>query len=37
MYDDHHTLLDVVTHVEINTYPFQLGLWDTHAMKPKVV
>ncbi len=35
--DDHPTLVDVVAHVKIGTYPFQVALWDTHAMFPKVI
>ncbi len=35
--DDHLTFLDVVAHVETNTYPFQVALWDTHVMLQEVV
>jgi hypothetical protein len=35
--DDHLTLLNVVAHVETNTYPFQVTPHDIHALLPKVV
>jgi hypothetical protein len=35
--DDHFILLDVVAHVEIGTYSFQVTLWDTRAMLHEVV
>jgi hypothetical protein len=30
--DDHLIFLDVVARVEIDTYPFQVALWDTRDM-----
>ncbi len=30
--DDHPTFLDAVARVEIDTYPFQVALWDTRVM-----
>jgi hypothetical protein len=35
--DDHLILLDAMAHVKINTYPFQVTLWDTCAMLLEVV
>jgi hypothetical protein len=35
--DDHFILLDAVAHVEIDTYSFQVTLWDTRAMLLEVV
>jgi hypothetical protein len=35
--DDHFTFLDVMAHVEIGTYSFQVTLWDTRAMLHEVV
>jgi galactokinase len=35
--DDHCILLDVMAHVETDIYPFQVALWHTYVMFPKVV
>jgi hypothetical protein len=32
-----YPFLDAVAHVKTDIYPFQVALWDTHAMLPKVV
>jgi hypothetical protein len=35
--NDHPIILDVVAHVKISVYPFQVALHDTHVMLSKVV
>jgi hypothetical protein len=35
--DDHPIFLDAITHVEINTSPFQMALRNVQAMLPHVV
>jgi hypothetical protein len=35
--DDHHILLDVMSHVKINIFHSQLGMWDTQVLLPQVV
>lgn len=34
---DHLTLLDIVAHVKIGIYPFQVALRDTHVMLFEVI
>jgi hypothetical protein len=36
-HDDHPTLLDVLAHVKIGTYPFPVALQNTRAMSPEVI
>jgi hypothetical protein len=36
-HDDHHILLDAMLHAKINTFHFQLGMWDTQVLLPHVV
>ncbi len=35
--DDHFAFLDVMAHVKTSTYPFQIALWDTHAILLEVI